>query len=212
MGRLGDVLSNIETGERPRGGVKDIMEGIPSVGAESIVGLGHFDYSRTRFVPRGFYDLMSKGRVRGGDVLLYKDGGRPGEFEPHVTIVGGGFPFKEFCINEHVYRLRTDPALPQVYLYFWLSSQRAMDEMRNRGTGVAVPGLNSTAVREIAVLQPPRHVLDTFEQHVAPLVGRVLASCNESRTLAVLRDALLPKLVSGELRVAEAERIVGKHV
>ena len=34
----------------------------------------------------------------------------------------------------------------------------------------------------------------------------------ESRTLSALRDALLPKLVSGELRVAEAERVVGKHV
>jgi type I restriction enzyme S subunit len=39
-----------------------------------------------------------------------------------------------------------------------------------------------------------------------------LALIYESRTLAALRDTLLPKLISGELRVADAERIVGASV
>lgn len=201
VGRLKDVLSVIETGGRPKGGVKDIAGGVPSVGAESIVGIGRFDYEKTKFVPREFFDGMSRGHVRNRDVLLYKDGGRPGEFEPHVTMVGDGFPFSEFCINEHVYRLRTEPALPQSFLYFWLSSVSAMEEMRNRGTGVAIPGLNSTAVRELAVLLPPAAVLKKFDEQVSPLIHRIFANCNEARTLAALRDALLPKLLSGQLRI-----------
>jgi type I restriction enzyme S subunit len=121
-------------------------------------------------------------------------------------MVGDGFPFDEFSINEHVYRLRTEPKLPQSYLYFWLSSDGAMDEMRNRGTGVAIPGLNSTQVRELAVLVPPADVLNAFDEKVSPLIRRILANCNESRTLAALRDALLPKLLSGAVRVkTEAE-------
>ena len=204
--KLGELLSVIETGGRPRGGVSDITEGVPSVGAESIVGIGHFDYAKTKFVPREFFQSMNKGHVRDGDVLLYKDGGRPGEFEPHVTMVGDGFPFSEFSINEHVYRLRTEPNLPQSFLYFWLSSDSAMDEMRNRGTGVAIPGLNSTQVRELAVLRPPTDVVKKFEQVVSPLIHRIFANCNESRTLAALRDALLPKLLSGKLRVPAAAK------
>jgi type I restriction enzyme S subunit len=208
VGRLGDVLSIIETGGRPKGGVKDIIAGIPSVGAESIAGIGHFDYGKTKFVPHEFFKAMTKGLVQDGDVLLYKDGGRPGEFEPHVTIVGDGFPFDSFCINEHVYRLRTHPQLPQVYLYFWLSSDWATVEMRNRGTGVAIPGLNSTAVRQLAVLLPDPSVVEVFRKDIDGLVQRIFANCNQSRTLATLRDALLPKLISGVVRVKDADRII----
>jgi len=47
-----------------------------------------------------------------------------------------------------------------------------------------------------------------FEAMVAPLLNRVLANRAESRTLARTRDLLLPRLMSGELRVAEADRMV----
>jgi type I restriction enzyme S subunit len=201
IGKLGGVLSVVETGGRPRGGVRDITEGVPSVGAESIVGIGHFDYSKTRFVPRDFFANMNKGHVQDYDVLLYKDGGRPGVYEPHLTVVGDGFPFTEFCINEHVYRLRTEPTLPQSYLFFYLSSDSAMEEMRTRGTGVAIPGLNSTAVRELAVLEPSVPALEAFENSVSPIVRRIFCNCKESHSLAMLRDTLLPKLISGQVRI-----------
>ena len=82
-----------------------------------------------------------------------------------------------------------------------------MDEMRSRGTGVAIPGLNSTQVRELAVLIPSSDVLKEFDQKVSPMLHRIFANCNESRTLAALRDALLPKLLSGELRVPAAAQL-----
>ena len=85
-----------------------------------------------------------------------------------------------------------------------------MEEMRVRGTGVAVPGLNSTQVKSLSILVPPPAITAAFEATVGPLVTRVLASCNQSRTLAALRDLLLPKLISGELRVKDAERIVAE--
>jgi type I restriction enzyme S subunit len=49
-----------------------------------------------------------------------------------------------------------------------------------------------------------------FEKLVAPLLERVRANRAESRTLAQTRDLLLPRLMSGELRVAGAERLVGE--
>jgi type I restriction enzyme S subunit len=44
---------------------------------------------------------------------------------------------------------------------------------------------------------------------IQPLIGRIIANIHESRTLAALRDALLPKLLSGELRVANVVEIGG---
>jgi type I restriction enzyme S subunit len=171
---LGEWLSVIETGSRPTGGVKNIRSGIPSIGAENVIGLGKYDYAATKYVPREFHSSMRRGRLEDYDVLLYKDGGKPGQFEPHVSLVGDGFPFNTMCINEHVYRLRARPPISQPYLYFWLTSPLVMEEMRRRGTGVAIPGLNSTAVKELPLLVPSRDRLERFDQIAQPLVARVL--------------------------------------
>ena len=196
---LENVLAVLETGGRPKGGVGGITSGVPSIGAESIVSVGVFDFGKTKFVPVEFYEGMRKGHIESHDVLLYKDGGRPGEYEPHVSMFGDGFPFEKCSINEHVYRLRTNERLSQEYLYFWMTSEFALAEMRIKGTGVAIPGLNSNAVRSLGVLVPPRPIVDAFTRQAAPLITRLLANAKQSRTLATLRDTLLPKLLSGEL-------------
>jgi type I restriction enzyme S subunit len=103
---LSNHLAELEVGGRPKGGVSAYADGIPSIGAESVVGLGVFDYSKTKYIPKEFFEGMTRGHIKSRDVLLYKDGGRPGVFEPHLTIVGDGFPFAVCAINEHVYRLR----------------------------------------------------------------------------------------------------------
>jgi type I restriction enzyme S subunit len=206
--QLEEVIAVLETGGRPKGGVANFLSGVPSVGAESIVGLGLFDYSKTKFIPHDFFESMKKGHVKDRDVLLYKDGGRPGEFEPHLTLVGDGFPFEKFAINEHVYRIRARADFGQSLLYFWLSSDLAMDEMRVKGTGVAIPGLNSTQVKSLTTILAPPQITHAFDARVEPLIAKVLANCNEARNLAQTRDLLLPKLMSGEIRALfEAEKM-----
>lgn len=200
---LGDALDVIETGSRPKGGVARFTSGVPSIGAESIVGLAQYDFSKAKFVPPDFFEGMRRGVVADRDVLLYKDGGRPGQFEPHVSMLGEGFPFREFCINEHVYRLRAQPRLSQEYLFFWLSSGPIMEAMRRSGTGVAIPGLNSTAVKSLPIGVPPAAVAKSFDSLAGPLVGVALRCGRQSVALSKLRDALLPRLVTGELRLEE---------
>ncbi|MGH8613033.1 MAG: restriction endonuclease subunit S [Gammaproteobacteria bacterium] len=205
---LGESVSVFETGTRPRGGVASYSTGIPSIGAESIQKLGCFDFSKLKYIPEQYFASMRRGILRSHDILVYKDGGRPGEFEPHVSMFGNGFPFDQMCINEHVYRLRMSRPLSQTFGYFWLASGPLMNEMRIRGTGVAIPGLNSTAAREIPVVHPPVDRLERFDALAAPLVDKALNASQEAHLLAQLRDTLLPKLMSGELRVRDAEKVV----
>ena len=56
---------------------------------------------------------------------------------------------------------------------------------------------------EAKVLVPPRHLLAYGDQLLSPLLDKCLEARLESRALAVVRDTLLPKLMSGELRVRE---------
>lgn len=199
-------LSVLETGSRPKGGVKHIESGVPSVGAESIVGIGRFDFGKTKYVPEEFFNAMNRGHIEDRDVLLYKDGGRPGEYEPHVSMFGGGFPFARFCINEHVYRLRTNDLLTQEFLYFWLTSEGPMEEMRVKGTGVAIPGLNSTAVKSLATLLPEQRVVAAFTHAIGPKVSAIFTNCSKSKVLAGLRDKLLPRLLTGDVPLLQTTK------
>lgn len=205
---LGDVLSTLEVGRRPAGGIRYEPNGIPSIGAESIVQAGSFDFSKTKQVSEAFFAAMRRGHLEHLDVLLYKDGGTPGNLIPHVSAVGHGFPFSVASINEHVYRLRIQPPYAQSFLYFWLSSPRLLAEMRRRGTGAAIPGLNSSAVRDLPVPRPPAHILRNLQEALDPLLDLILRSAKESRACAQMRDVLLPELLSGRIRVPEASEAV----
>lgn len=205
---LGSLLTVLETGGRPKGGISGYSSGVPSVGAESITGLGKFDFAKTKYVPEDFFKSMNKGRIENRDVLLYKDGGRPGLFEPHVTLFGDGFPFETFAINEHVYRMRVVESFGQNSLYFWLTTDSVQAEMRIKGTGVAIPGLNSTQAKSLSVVVPSRNAAAIFDQMLDPFITRILANCNESRSLAQTRDFLLPRLMARAIRVRDAETIV----
>src|SRR5450432_524407 len=61
---LGEELAELESGKRPKGGIRDVIDGVPSIGAENIDGIGSHDFSSEKFVPREFFDRMNKGVVR----------------------------------------------------------------------------------------------------------------------------------------------------
>lgn len=199
---LFDCGLEIESGSRPKGGVKGITSGVPSIGAESINGLGIFDFSKTKYVPRDFYDKMNKGKPRDFDILLYKDGGKPGEFKPRVGMFGLGFPFSEYGINEHVFILRAEE-IGNPYLYFWIRLERTLEILRNRGVKAAIPGINQQDVGTIPILKPDQEVLKAFNELAMPSISMILTLANESLKLANLRDTLLPRLISGELQIPD---------
>jgi type I restriction enzyme S subunit len=201
MRTVGDDLVELVSGARPKGGAID--EGVPSVGAENVIGLGRYDFSKEKFVPLEFFEqLRSKGAdVRPGDVLLYKDGAQIGR----KTFFDRGFPHPECAINEHVFILRCASSWLQRYLFFWLDLPWMTSEIVSLNSNSAQPGINQAGVRQLPLLRPTDEVVATFDRLVAPLTDVLFERCLESRTLAQLRDTLLPKLISGELRVRDAE-------
>lgn len=207
LSTLGESTVVVESGTRPKGGVSGYTRGVPSIGAESISRLARFDFSKVKHVPEEFFANMRRGILQDRDILIYKDGGKPGDFKPHVSMFGDGFPYSRMCINEHVYRVRMTPHLGQAFGYYWLSSEPIMKELRTRGTGAAIPGINSTAVKGVPMIQPPASQVAAFDSRVSPLISTAFEAAAQSRALEALRDALLPELMSGRLRVREAEKI-----
>lgn len=200
--QLFDFNLEIESGARPKGGVKGISEGVPSIGAESINGIGVFDFSKTKYVSEDFFLKMRKGKPQDFDVLLYKDGGKPGEFKPRVGMFGRGFPFERYAINEHVFLLRSAELGP-AFTYFWIRMERTLDILRNRGIKAAIPGINQQDVGTLPVLWSSPQLIEKFTEVCMPYLQLILTLASESLELSRLRDALLPRLISGELQIPE---------
>ena len=74
------------------------------------------------------------------------------------------------------------------------------------GTSKSHQRAQVSSILGLAVVRPSEPLLSRFEQAAEPLLERTLECRRESRTLAALRDALLPKLVSGELRTPAGDR------
>jgi type I restriction enzyme S subunit len=204
VGKMADILAELVTGARPKGGALD--EGVPSVGAENVIGLGRYDYSKEKYVPGDFFEQLKARRadIRNGDVLLYKDGAYIGR----KTYFDCDFPHPECAVNEHVYILRSKYRWMQRYLFFWLDLPWMTQEITALNSGSAQPGINQAGVRHLPLLWPPDRVIKEFDALVRPLVDDIFRNCHESRTLATLRDALLPKLIRGEIRVRDVEKPV----
>jgi len=90
------------------------------------------------------------------------------------------------------------------------SSDAIIQHADRASTGTKMPRTNWSDLARFQVIIPASNVAGTFTMQFKPMIGSIHQAIDESRTLAALRDALLPKLISGELRVPDAERIVGR--
>lgn len=203
MIQIGDVPHILETGRRPKGGAAD--SGIPSVGAENVKQLGKFDFSSKKFIPEDFAAKQKTGRIKGYELLLYKDGGKPGTFIPHFSMFGEGFPYTEFFINEHVFKLDFFDRGKNIFAYFYMQTDYATSWLANNGGKAAIPGINQQDVRAIWIYDMDHPQVQQFCRWVEPLFKTIFCNCYENMRLADLRDTLLPKLISGEIDVSSVE-------
>jgi type I restriction enzyme, S subunit len=107
--------------------------------------------------------------------------------------------------------LRPRPPYTAFYVYCFARSPlfRQQIEALVTGTSKSHQRAQPEAILNLPVILPPASVLSLFDKAVSNSLTRILKAHRESHTLSSLRDALLPKLISGELRVKDAERFVG---
>jgi type I restriction enzyme S subunit len=201
MVNMGAVLSTLESGSRPRGGIDPDERGVPSIGAENILGLGQYDYGKEKYVTREFFEGMRRGQVQSGDVLLYKDGAKIGR----KSMFRNGFPHTICSINEHVFILRTNTRCTQNYLFFWLALREVTKQIVNLNTNAAQPGINQKGVKGLPIVLPPVDALEHFDNLIDPLLQKLFNLVKRNRILRQTRDLLLPKLISGEIDVGDLD-------
>jgi len=98
------------------------------------------------------------------------------------------------------------PRVPLTFCYYLLQTL-GLEAMN---TDAAVPGLNRNNVYRLPVPWSSENLRLQFNGMVKPFREKMMANSDESQTLAATRDLLLPKLMSGEIRIKDAEKIAGE--
>ncbi|MCB9909827.1 MAG: restriction endonuclease subunit S [Planctomycetes bacterium] len=104
------------------------------------------------------------------------------------------------AINQGFIALKCNDCASNFFMLNWC--QTNMAEIESRATGTTFAEISKQNFRPIPVVLPPEELMAAFTAKVAPLYSQITANLHQSRTLATLRDTLLPKLLSGELSVA----------
>jgi type I restriction enzyme, S subunit len=91
-----------------------------------------------------------------------------------------------------------------------VSSEAFVEHTDASSTGTKMPRTSWEDMARYRIITPPETVARAFTGRIRSAIARIIAGIHECQTLAALRDALLPKLLSGELRVRDAERVVAE--
>jgi Type I restriction modification DNA specificity domain len=175
---LSDLLIELESGSRPRGGVRGIAQGVPSIGGEHVKYDGSFDFSAIKYVSTAFAARMTKGHIEINDILVVKDGATTGK----TAFVDANFPFRDAVVNEHVFICRPIDKIEPRFLFRFLMSKNGQDRILENFKGSAQGGINKSFASNTEVpLAPP----------------------NEQRRIVAKLEKLLQKLDSCQKRLAK---------
>ncbi len=94
----------------------------------------------------------------------------------------------------------TPKLVPPCYLYAWVTTDDFVDYLSYNADGSAYPAVRPDRFAAAAILLPPKPILDQFEAIGGRLRDRIATNERESLALAAIRDALLPKLLNGQLQ------------
>ena len=110
------------------------------------------------------------------------------------------------AINQGYIALKPKSDISNYFLLHWCESN--LDGIKNRASGTTFAEISKAAFRPIPAVAPRNDLMLKFHECAAPIYERVLIASKEMETLAELRDTLLPKLISGELRIPDADRFL----
>ncbi len=110
------------------------------------------------------------------------------------------------AINQGFIAMLPGGQLPASYLLFW--TKLNMDAIKQKANGSTFMEISKSAFRPIKLAVPPKQVVDAFDSISKPFLDRIAEDERQRTKLAQLRDTLLPRLISGKLRLPEADAAI----
>jgi type I restriction enzyme S subunit len=195
VGRFGDVAENPRRGVSPN----EIQPTTPYIALEHMPrkSIALSDWGTAEGIESGKFVFFT------GEILF-------GKLRPYFHKVGVA-PVDGVC--------STDILVVGPHSDDWFGfvlghvSSDAFVQHTNAGsTGTKMPRTSWGDMARYPIVLPPEPLAKAFTERVRPLISRILTSIHQNRSLTGLRDALLPRLISGDIRVPDAERTIGEQM
>jgi type I restriction enzyme, S subunit len=186
-----------------------VPDGVPIISGQHLRGFVLED-STFNFISDEHAKRLANANVQRGDVI-FTHAGSIGQ----AAFIPPTSRYERYVISQRQFYMRCD--LSQVsptFIAFYFTSSEGRHRLLANTSSSGVPSIARpvTYLRTIPLTIPTRPVLDAFEALASPVLLKFLKNVQINVTLAALRDALLPELISGELRVKDAERLTGREV
>ncbi len=151
--------------------------------------------------------LDPKQRIDTGDMLYSWSGSPDTSLDVFLWTKGPAL------LNQHIFKVRTETAAQKRFVYYLLRQLRPIlvEIARNKQT-TGLGHITAADMRRLLVIRPSDPVLKAFDEMAGPLFDRCFSNEMEIATLYSILGTLLPKLISGEMRLKDAERFIGGHV
>jgi type I restriction enzyme S subunit len=111
----------------------------------------------------------------------------------------------EVCANQSIVGVIGNDKFPSEFVYCWIKEN--INTLISAQTGGAQQHINKNNVNELSLIKPSDVAVEAWRAMVLPLFDLIASNCVETRTLAATRDLLLPKLISGEIRLKDMEGV-----
>ncbi len=201
MVRLGEILSDLQSGKRPTGGVGNYGSGIPSLGGEHVGLDGKIDIDDLKFVPEEYFSKVNQGILKDFDILICKDGALTGKV---ALFRNADLPYKQAMVNEHVFILRTASEITQKYLFLFLFSPEGQNLLKGSITGQAQGGLNRENLFDIKIPLPLKDIQEKIVVEIEKIEGREEVLLNEVKTLEKeIRKYLISSPKSKNIKIGD---------
>lgn len=190
---LGDLINVIDNRGKTPPLTTDTIE-YPIIDVGVLKGAGRIvDFNNcTKYVNKATYETWFRsGHPKSLDILLSTVGSLA-ELKIYLGTRG--------CIAQNVVALRATSISP-LYLYQYLRFIRA--DLVAYNIGSVQPSIKVTHIIKHPIFVPETSILETFEETAKAITEQLYANYNENESLKELRDALLPKLMSGEIDISK---------
>jgi type I restriction enzyme, S subunit len=195
VGVLGDVAETSRKQLKPE-----------QLSAETLyVGLEHIPRKQLSLDSWGTAEELAsaKSAFERNDILF-------GKLRPyfHKVVIA---PFEGVCSTDILVCKAKHEAYHH-YVAMHLFSDELIAYADRLSNGAKMPRINWKDLAAYEVVVPPNEITEQFHSLIEPMIARILANVEQAQTLATLRDTLLPRLISGQLRLPEAEAALAEVV
>ncbi|WP_421330360.1 restriction endonuclease subunit S [Aeromonas veronii] len=161
-----------------------------------------FDKEKAKYIDKHAYEFLSKTKLSGAEVIISNVGDVGTVFRPPSWL---GMPM---TLGSNAIAISTQSL--NDYLYFYFSSQAGQSAIDGIVSGSAQQKFNKTGFRSLRLLLPSNNVVIKFNEVYQDISSKIISNKKNVRHLELLRDTLLPKLISGELRLDNIDAELAK--